>query len=124
MTIPTQPGLLAFRDVQPGDLEIFFQFQLDPDANHMAALAQRSRRSPGLRRPLAEDPGGCNDPDRDHSVRWAGGGQRAELPLGGRTGGQLLAGQRVRGRGVATWALGEFLKYDTVAPHACPRRQG
>ena len=36
-------GDVQLRDVADGDLPIFFEHQLDPDANHMAAFTARDR---------------------------------------------------------------------------------
>lgn len=104
------PGELMLRDVLPTDLPIFFENQLDPDANRMAAFT-------------ADDPGDRAAFDR----HW----QRilAEptiiiktILLDGEVAGSVLSyedegkpevsywlGKAYWGRGIATWALMAFL---------------
>jgi RimJ/RimL family protein N-acetyltransferase len=40
---PSATGVVSLRDVADGDLQIFFEHQLDPDATHMAAFPSRDR---------------------------------------------------------------------------------
>jgi RimJ/RimL family protein N-acetyltransferase len=108
---------LELRDVQPDDLEVFFQNQLDPDANTMAAFTPK-------------------DPS-DHAAfdaRWQKiladktiliqtilcDGQVAGSVLSYRWSGDpevsYWLGKEFWGRGIATWALGEFLEYDRSRP--------
>jgi RimJ/RimL family protein N-acetyltransferase len=113
----SNPCILQLRDVQPDDLEIFFQNQLDPDANFMAAFTPK-------------------DPtDRTaYDARWAKiladktiliqtilcDGQVAGSVLSYRWEGEpevsYWLGREYWGRGIATWALGEFLEYDKSRP--------
>jgi RimJ/RimL family protein N-acetyltransferase len=108
---------LALRDVQPDDLEIFFQQELDPDANYMAAFTSK-------------DPA-------DHAaftVHWnkilADKTILIQTILcDGQVAGSVLSynwsgdpevsywlGKEFWGRGIATWALSEFLEYERSRP--------
>jgi RimJ/RimL family protein N-acetyltransferase len=108
---------LDLRDLQPADLEIFFQFQLDPDANYMAAFtpkdpADRPAYDARWQRILADPTILIQTILCDGEVagsvlsyRWEG---EPEV--------SYWLGREFWGRGIATWALGEFLKYDTSRP--------
>jgi RimJ/RimL family protein N-acetyltransferase len=108
---------LQLRDVQADDLEIFFRYQLDPDALYMAAFTWK-------------DPS-----DRDaFNARWEKiladrtiliqtilyEGQVAGSVLSYRMEGEpevsYWLGKEFWGKGIATWALGEFLEFDRSRP--------
>ena len=108
---------LQLRDVQPDDLETFFQYQLDPDALYMAAFTWK-------------DPA-----DRDaFNARWEKiladktiliqtilyEGQVAGSVSSYRWGGEpevtYWLGREFWGKGIATWALGELLEIDRSRP--------
>ena len=117
MEISSVTDNLQLRDLLADDLEIFFQQQLDPDANYMAAFTPK-------------DPG-------DHAAftaRWARiladktiliktilcEGQVAGSVSSYRWSGEpevtYWLGKEFWGKGIATWALREFLKYERSRP--------
>ncbi len=117
MSISRMTNNLELRDVQPDDLEYFFRYQLDPDALYMAAFTWK-------------DPS-----DRDaFNARWAKiladktilvqtilcDGQVAGSVLSYRMEGEpevsYWLGREFWGKGIATWALGEFLETDRSRP--------
>jgi RimJ/RimL family protein N-acetyltransferase len=108
---------LELRDVQPEDLEIFFQHSLDPEALYMAAFTWK-------------DPS-----DRAaFNARWEKilankTGLVKTILCDGQVAGSVLSyrmedepevsywlGREFWGRGIATWALGEFLEFDRSRP--------
>ena len=108
---------VRLRDVEEGDLPMFFEQQLDPEANHMAAFT-------------AKDPA-----DRmAFEAHWAKILGDATITLktilfGDHIAGSVLShawfgkpevsywlGRQYWGRGIATKALSEFLGYVTVRP--------
>src|SRR5712692_7641083 len=112
-------GEVLLRDVTESDLPIFFEHQLDPDANHMAAFTAR------------------NPADRDaFMAHWTRilGDQTITIKtilFGGHVAGSVLKyedeefgnpevsywiGKQYWGKGVATRALSAFLGYVKVRP--------
>lgn len=108
---------VQLRDVTPGDLPIFFEHQLDPDANYMAAFTAR-------------DPA-----DRDaFTAHWTKilGDDTITIKtilFEGQVAGYVLSferfgnpevsywiGKKYWGKGIATQALSEFLDHVTVRP--------
>jgi RimJ/RimL family protein N-acetyltransferase len=110
---------IALRDVREADLPIFFEHQLDPDANRMAAFS-------------AEDPA-----DRDaFMAKWRGILSDETIPIrtivcDGQVAGNVLCwtdaelgtpevsywlGKEFWGRGIATRALAMFLEHVRERP--------
>lgn len=117
--MPQKPieSSLHLRDVQAEDLEVFFQQQLDPDANYMAAFTPK-------------DPG-----DHDaFSARWTRilGDKTILIKTilcDGQVAGSVLSyswsgdpevsywlGKEFWGKGIATWALAGFLEFEKSRP--------
>jgi RimJ/RimL family protein N-acetyltransferase len=101
---------LILRDVVADDLPVFFGFQLDPDANRMAAFTARdpSDRPAFLAhwRKIMADPTTINKTIvRDGQVV----GSIASYELAGRPEVTYWIGRAFWGQGIATQALAEFL---------------
>jgi len=117
MSINLVNNMLELRDVHPDDLEIFFQQQLDPDANYMAAFTSK-------------------DPT-DHAAYTAHWDKILAdktiliktILYDGQVAGSVLSyswsgdpevsywlGKEFWGKGLATWALSEFLEYEKSRP--------
>jgi len=111
------PNNLELRDVQPDDLESFFQYQLDPDALYMAAFtwkdpSDRAAFNARWEKILA---------DKTILVQTIlCDGQVAGSVLSYRMEGEpevsYWLGRQFWGKGIATWALGEFLETDRSRP--------
>ena len=112
----TAMGPLVFlRDVLPDDFPIFFDHQRDPDATKMAAFPPRERAAfmghwthkvlgdPEVKKKTIVFSGSV----AGHVVSFSQGGER----LVG-----YWIGRDHWGKGVATAALREFLKYETSRP--------
>jgi RimJ/RimL family protein N-acetyltransferase len=112
--VSDEPTDVLLRDVSESDLAVFFEHQLDPDANAMANFAPRDR-----------------DAFTAHWNRILGDetvltktiladGQVAGNVVSWRRAGARLVGYWIGkdfwGRGIATRALSAFLDYDTARP--------
>jgi RimJ/RimL family protein N-acetyltransferase len=106
---------MMLRDVEEGDLRVFFEQQRDPEANRMAAF-----------------------PAREWDVfvaHWRANvlgnpsGRKKTIVVGGDVAGNILSwehdgkrlvgywvGRQYWGRGIATAALSEFLQHETTRP--------
>lgn len=116
--IPEHAGIdIRLRDVEAADLPAFFEQQLDPEANRMAAFTTKD--------PADEDA------FRAHWDRLLGSETvvRRTVLLDGQVAGHVLSfeqegkrevtywlGKEYWGRGVATGALQEFLGHETTRP--------
>ena len=107
-------GEVELRDVIESDLPIFYEHQLDPEANRMAAFVARDRDSF-----MAHWAGILRD-DSVVAKTVLFEGQVAGNVVSFEMEGQRLVGywigKRHWGKGVATRALGEFLKHETARP--------
>lgn len=107
-------GDVQLRDVAHGDLPIFFEHQLDPDANHMAAFTARDR-----------------DAFTAHWTRILGDETiiKKTILFDGHVAGNVVSfeqsgerevgywiGREYWGKGIATRALSEFLGHVKVRP--------
>jgi RimJ/RimL family protein N-acetyltransferase len=107
-------GQVELRDVIESDLPIFYEHQLDPEANRMAAFVARNRDSfmAHWARILIDDSVMAKTVLFD--------GQVAGNVVSFEQDGQRLVGywigKRHWGKGVATRALSEFLEHDTARP--------
>ena len=101
---------LLLRDVVEGDLAAFFDFQLDPDANRMAAFIGRdpSDRPAFMAhwKKILANPTTIN---RAIVCDGQVAGSVGSYEDGGRPEVTYWIGREYWGRGVATWALTEFL---------------
>jgi RimJ/RimL family protein N-acetyltransferase len=105
---------VRIRDVEAGDLEVFFEHQLDPKATRMAAFPARER-DPFMAHwaKIRADPAVftqtivADGPVAGNLVSWEQSGKRAV--------GYWL-GRRHWGRGIATKALALFLDHVRLRP--------
>lgn len=112
-----QPGAVTLRDIQPADLPIFFEQQLDPEANRMAAFtaedpADRAAFDAHWARILA-------NPEIRNQTILAGGdvaGHIAQFSHGGQPEVSYWLGRQFWGRGVASAALAQFLPLIPARP--------
>lgn len=108
-------GDVRLRDVEPGDLPVFYRHQLDPDATRMAAFAARDRADfddhwatnvlgnpTAITRTIVAD---------EQVAGWVGSWIQDGVRLVG-----YWIGRDHWGRGVATRGLGDFLKLVTDRP--------
>lgn len=108
------PGSVTLREVAAGDLPIFFEQQLDPDAARMAAFASRER-----------------DAFMAHWARVLGNETNLKMTIlvHGQVAGNVVSyeqsgqrevgywlGREHWGRGVATAALAQFLRHVQARP--------
>ena len=115
---------IQLRPVIPADLPIFFENQLDPAANHMAAFtaknpADRAAFDAHWNRILADN-GVLN---RTIVVAGEVAGSVSSYVAAGETEVTYWLGRAYWGRGIATAALAEFLKLQTTQTAPCPRRE-
>jgi RimJ/RimL family protein N-acetyltransferase len=110
-----EPPVIALRDVEPGDLELFYAYQLDPEACRMADFTSRDRESSRAQwgRILAND-SICK---RTILVDGAVAGHIVSFPddAGRREVGYWL-GREFWGWGTATRALSAFLQIEQQRP--------
>lgn len=109
---------LLLREVVEADLPLFFDFQLDPDANHMAAF---TARDPGDREAFAAHwKKILADPTTINRTIVCGGqvvGSVASYVEAGRPEVTYWIGRAHWGRGIATRALAAFLaQVNTTRP--------
>jgi RimJ/RimL family protein N-acetyltransferase len=105
---------ISLRDVEPGDLPIFFEHQRDPEATRMARFPARDRDAfdAHWERSLAEETAIMKTVVVDGAVAgnivsWVRDGERF---VG------YWIGREHWGRGIATAALSEFLRRVTTRP--------
>ncbi|HEY1012625.1 MAG TPA: GNAT family N-acetyltransferase [Herpetosiphonaceae bacterium] len=112
-----QPGAVTLRDVHPADLSVFFEQQLDPEANRMAAFtvenpADRAAFDARWERILA-------DPSIINKTIVSGGeiaGHIAQHAWFGDPEVTYWLGREFWGRGVASAALAQFLALAPIRP--------
>src|SRR5262249_3601740 len=104
--------LLILREVVEDDLSVFFGFQLDPDANHMAAF---TARDPSDRQAvIAHWKRNLADPTTINKTIVCGGevvGSVSSYVDGGKPEVTYWIARAHWGRGIATRALSEFLAH-------------
>ena len=107
--------VVTLREVEPGDLEFFYEFQLDPEACRMADFRSRDREASLAQwgRILANESVRPRTIVVDgavagHVVSWAEDDGKREV-------GYWL-GREFWGRGIATRALAAFLEIDLGRP--------
>ncbi len=107
--------MVTLRDMAEDDLPIFFEYQQEPDAKHMAAFPEIDRDA--------------------FMARWReqvlgnAGVQKKTIVIGTHVAGNVVSweqsgqrlvgywvGQAYWGQGIATAALSEFLKHETTRP--------
>ena len=111
---------MRLRQVEPADIPVFYEHQADPESARMVAFASRDREAHAahLERITA-------DPDvvlRTIVEGDAVAGQVLSFPRNGVREVGYWLGREFWGRGIATAALGEFLRIDTQ-PAAARRRR-
>ena len=117
MTEYSDNATLQLRDLQPEDLEIFFQQQLNPDANYMAAFTSKDPTDHAAftahwNKILADKTILIKTVLYDGQVagsvssyRWSGDPEVT-----------YWLGKEFWGKGIATWALAEFLVVEQSRP--------
>ncbi|WP_353146297.1 GNAT family N-acetyltransferase [Chryseobacterium sp.] len=108
---------IKLRPTVVADLEILFQFQLDPEANHLAAFT--SKDSTNKEAYLAKYTKLLNDPTVNNQTIMAGtviAGSIAKFIMEGDAEITYWIDKNFWGQGVATTALKEFLKIETARP--------
>ncbi len=107
-------GDILLRDVQRGDLDVFFEHQLDPDATRMAAFPARDRMAfmAHWRRILDDE----SVITKTILFRGAVAGNIVSFVQSGEREVGYWIGKEYWGRGVATQALSEFLGYVETRP--------
>jgi RimJ/RimL family protein N-acetyltransferase len=107
-------GSVELRDVVESDLPIFYEHQLDPEANRMAAFVARDRDSfmAHWARILADDSLMAKTVLVDGEVA----GNVVSFDMEGQRLVGYWIGKRHWGKGVATRALSTFLELDTARP--------
>jgi RimJ/RimL family protein N-acetyltransferase len=117
MTAIPNHDALQLRDLQPDDLEIFFQQQLDPDANYMAAFTPKDPTDHAAftahwYKIMADKAiliktilSGGQVAGSVSSYRWSGDPEVT-----------YWLGKEFWGKGIATWALAEFLVFEQSRP--------
>jgi RimJ/RimL family protein N-acetyltransferase len=106
--------IVELRDVVETDLPVFFQHQLDPEANRMAAFVARDRDSfmAHWTKILRDDTGKARTVVVDGEVA----GNVVSFELEGQRLVGYWIGKRFWGKGVATRALSAFLEHETARP--------
>jgi RimJ/RimL family protein N-acetyltransferase len=117
MTEYQNNAALQLRDLKLEDLEIFFQQQLDPEANYMAAFTSKDPSDHAAftdhwNKILADKTiliktilSGGQVAGSVSSYSWSGDPEVT-----------YWLGKEFWGRGIATWALGEFLVFEQSRP--------
>ncbi|ROI06741.1 N-acetyltransferase [Chryseobacterium sp. G0240] len=108
---------IKLRPTVVADLEILFQFQLDPEANHLAAFT--SKDSTNKEAYLAKYTKLLNDTTVNNQTIMAGtviAGSIAKFIMEGDAEITYWIDKNFWGQGVATTALKEFLKIETARP--------
>ncbi len=108
---------IKLRPTVVADLEILFQFQLDPEANYLAAFT--SKDSTNKQAYLAKYTKLLNDPTVNNQTIMAGtviAGSIAKFIMEGDAEITYWIDKNFWGQGVATTALKEFLKIETARP--------
>jgi RimJ/RimL family protein N-acetyltransferase len=107
-------GSVELRDVVESDLPIFYEHQLDPEANRMAAFVARDRDSfmAHWARILADDSLMAKTVLVDGEVA----GNVVSFDMEGQRLVGYWIGKRYWGKGVATRALSTFLELETARP--------
>ncbi|MET3035884.1 GNAT family N-acetyltransferase [Chryseobacterium sp. NRRL B-14859] len=108
---------IKLRPTVVADLEILFQFQLDPEANYLAAFT--SKDSTNKETYLAKYTKLLNDPTVNNQTIIAGtviAGSIAKFIMGDDAEITYWIDKNFWGQGVATTALKEFLKIETARP--------
>jgi RimJ/RimL family protein N-acetyltransferase len=106
---------IRLRDVEPGDLPLFFEHQRDAEAAAMAGFTSRDRAAfdEHWAKLLADD--ACLE--EGSALRRAGRREHRELDVAWRTRRRLLDRSRAYwGRGVASAALSAFLQLERTRP--------
>lgn len=108
------PGELLLRDVTEADLPIFFEHQLDSEASRMAAFAPRERDAfmAHWTRILEDDTVTTKTVLFDGAVA----GNVVSFDQAGRREVGYWIGKEFWGKGIATGALAEFLRYARERP--------
>jgi RimJ/RimL family protein N-acetyltransferase len=110
-------GRVLLRDVTEGDLPVFFEHQLDADANHMAAFTAKDPSdgkafAAHWNRILADETIVIKTVLLDGRVA----GHVSSFEQSGEREVTYWLGREYWGRGVATAALREFLRHDATRP--------
>lgn len=108
---------LILRDVEENDLNIFFEYQLDPDANHMAAFAakdptDRSAFDAQWENILEDETISVKAIVFEGQVV----GRISMFQLLGKPSISYWIGKAFWNKGIATQALTQFLKMETTRP--------
>lgn len=108
---------IVLRDVTDDDLPIFFEQQLDPDANHMAAFTSKDPTNRGA----FDDHWArirADDTITNQTILCDGqvAGSVASFEDFGQLEVTYWLGREFWGKGVATQALAAFLNYQTTRP--------
>ncbi|HWA86165.1 MAG TPA: GNAT family N-acetyltransferase [Opitutus sp.] len=108
---------ITLRSVEPSDLPIFFEQQLDPEANRMAAFVKKERHERAVFdahwKRILNKPGIVN---RTILCGEEVAGHVACFPMEGQLEVTYWIGKTFWGRGVATRALGQLLQEITHRP--------
>jgi RimJ/RimL family protein N-acetyltransferase len=106
---------VRLRNIEPGDLPIFYEHQLDPDATRMAAFPSRDRASfdAHWEKNILGNPGAIT---RTILVDGQVAGNIGSWPQEGLRLVGYWIGKEHWGKGVATRALGAFLEIVTERP--------
>ncbi|GAB3588951.1 GNAT family N-acetyltransferase [Hymenobacter daeguensis] len=110
-------GELLLRRTEAADLEHFFAFQLDQEANHLAAFTAKDPADKTAY--LAKYTSFLTDPTINMQTIVVGGivaGSIAKFEIAGEAGITYWIDKKYWGKGVATKALAAFLKTETARP--------
>jgi RimJ/RimL family protein N-acetyltransferase len=105
---------VRLRKVEPADIPVFYEHQADPESVRMVAFRSRDRAAHDAHfaRILADPEVVVRTIVEDDAVA----GQVLSFPRDGVREVGYWLGRRFWGRGIATAALGEFLRIDTSRP--------
>jgi RimJ/RimL family protein N-acetyltransferase len=105
---------VRLREVEPTDVPVFYEHQADPESVRMVAFASRDREAHAahLERILTDPQVVMRTIVEDDAVA----GQVLSFPRDGVREVGYWLGRRFWGRGIATAALGEFLRIDPSRP--------
>lgn len=108
---------LKLRPTVPADLTLLFQFQLDPEANHLAAFTSKN---PADKEAYFEKfTKLLNDPTINNRTIWLDEiivGSIAKFEIAGESEITYWIDRDYWGRGIATTGLSEFLTIETTRP--------